>query len=106
MNGKIIKAFRSLLTVVLLGIPVILAQADDISQQQARRLLEQDRILSLETIINKAVQLKPGIILETELESEDDGSYTYGLDILDEDGVAWELEFNAETGELLELERD
>jgi uncharacterized membrane protein YkoI len=77
----------------------------DIGPQQARILLEQKQILPLEQIINKAVAVKPGQVIETELE-EDDGVYSYELEILDENGIVWELELDAKTGELLELEKD
>ena len=49
--------------------------------------------------------VKPGQILETELD-EDDGRYVYELEILDERGQVWELELDASTAELLELESE
>jgi uncharacterized membrane protein YkoI len=78
---------------------------EDISAEQARMLKKQGDILSLESIIDAALTIKPGQILETELDA-DDGRYIYELEILDDRGRVWELEFDAANGELIELENE
>ncbi len=75
------------------------------SQKQARELLKNGQILSLEIILEKAKSIKPGRIIETDLD-EDDGQYIYEIELLDEQGRIWELELDAKTGELLELENE
>ncbi|MCX4188105.1 PepSY domain-containing protein [Methylophaga sp. OBS4] len=70
---------------------------------KARQLQQHGKILALEQIIDAAIAIKPGQILETELE-RDDGRYFYELEILDAGGQVWELEFDAQSGDLIELE--
>lgn len=71
----------------------------------ARQLQQQGDILPLEQIIDLAVTVKQGQILETDLE-HDDGRYVYELEILDSRGQVWEIELDAQTGELIELENE
>ena len=79
--------------------------ADDVSYQQARALREAGAILPLERIIEIAKTIKPGEVIDTGLE-EDDGLYEYEIEILDANGRVWEMEFDAATGELMDLELD
>ena len=82
-----------------------ISYADSIGYSEARALREEGKILPLEVIIDKAKRFKPGKVIETELE-KDDGIYVYEIEILDDRGWVWEMEFDASTGELLELELD
>ncbi|WP_297813557.1 PepSY domain-containing protein [uncultured Methylophaga sp.] len=92
-------------TLLLLAlIPTERLFADDDSKR-ARLLQQQGNILPLEQIIDKAMAVKAGQILETELD-EDDGEYRYELEILDKQGQVWELELDAASGELIELENE
>lgn len=75
------------------------------SAAMARVLLKAGDILPLETILQKAKQIKPGQVIEVELEKED-GLYVYELEIVDYSGEVWELELEAKTGELVELENE
>lgn len=90
--------------ILLSLIPTRYVVADDDSQR-ARLLQQQGNILPLEQIIQSAMAIKSGQILETELDDED-GRYLYELDILDQHGQVWELELDASTGELIELENE
>jgi len=76
--------------------------ADD-DHLEARRLMETDSILPLESILDRVQAQRPGRILEVELERED-GRYVYEIELLDESGQVWELELDAVTGETLEQE--
>jgi len=80
------------------------AQAD-VKQDKAIQLNQQGIIMSLQQIIDKATSIQPGSILETDLE-EENGLYIYELEILDDKGQVWELELNAQSGELLEIEQE
>jgi len=80
------------------------AQADE-SASVARQLLKEGKIMPLQEILRKAKVIKPGQVIETDLE-KDDGRYIYELEILDEQGQVWELELDAQTGEFVELENE
>lgn len=89
---------------IMLAMPWQILQADQ-DADRARMLKQRGDILPLEQVIESAMAVKPGQILETELD-EDDGRYVYELEILDERGQVWELELDASTAELLELESE
>lgn len=87
---------------VLLTWP-LLSQADDISHDKARELREAGIIMSLSEIIDIAQGYKKGEVIDSELE-RDDGVYIYEIEILDDSGRVWELDFDAANGEIIELE--
>ena len=89
---------------IMLAMPWQILQADQ-DADRARMLKQRGDILPLEQVIESAMAVKPGQILETELD-EDDGRYVYELEILDDRGQVWELELDASTAELLELESE
>lgn len=94
-----------LLSILLLSLFATQALRADDDSDRARLLKQQGTILPLEQIIAAAIAVKPGQILETELE-EDDGRFVYELEILDETGEVWELELDATSAELIELENE
>lgn len=104
---KIVIGMVAIMFIALAGLITMLSQPvlADQGADRARQLLMQGEILPLQQIIDKAVAVKPGQLLETELE-HDDGRYIYELEILDLHGQVWELELDARTGELLELENE
>ncbi|WP_284722929.1 PepSY domain-containing protein [Methylophaga thalassica] len=99
---------RTLFTCLSISVSVVLAvspaQADE-SASVARQLLKEGKIMPLQEILTKAKVIKPGQVIETDLE-KDDGRYIYELEILDEQGQVWELELDAQTGEFIELENE
>ncbi len=80
------------------------ALADD-DHLEARRLVEAGTIRPLEEILEQIGSQHPGRILEVELEREE-GLYIYEIELLDEEGVVWELEIDAQNGELLKTEQE
>jgi len=70
-----------------------------------RTLQASGKILSLEKISAAAKAIKPGDILETELEQKQ-GSYVYEVEILDAAGKVWELKLDAQNGKLIKMEVD
>lgn len=61
--------------------------------------------LSEAQVIEIALAEMPGTVSETELE-RDDGQLIYEIEILTADGVEMEIEISAETGEILEIEKE
>jgi len=102
------KSFNPSLSLASLLMMLILPghglQADD-DADRARMLKQRGDILPLEQVIKSAMAVKSGQILETELD-EEDGRYIYELEILDDHGQVWELELDASTAELIELESE
>ncbi|HET6369749.1 MAG TPA: PepSY domain-containing protein [Nitrospiria bacterium] len=72
---------------------------------RARNLREKGKILPLEEIVRRAQERQPGKLLEAELEKEE-GRLIYKVEILDEDGIVWDLTIDAKSGELLAVEGD
>lgn len=94
-----------LLSFALLSLVMALPLQADSDSERARLLKQQGKILPLEQVITAAIAIKAGQILETDLE-EEDGRFIYELEILDEAGQVWELELDATTAELIELENE
>ncbi|AFJ03201.1 Peptidase propeptide domain-containing protein [Methylophaga frappieri] len=79
--------------------------AAEISYDEARALRKAGKILPLSTVIAQAQVVKPGKVIEIQLD-EDDGQYEYEIELLDANGRVWEMEFNATDGALMDLELD
>jgi uncharacterized membrane protein YkoI len=68
--------------------------------------LESDgKVLALEKIVTKARLIHEGRVIEAEISTENN-RYVYDVEILDEDGVLWDLKFNAKDGELKESSKE
>jgi uncharacterized membrane protein YkoI len=96
----------------LLTVPLALllaatpAASRDLDQDEALRLRREGLILPLESLLQRAMERHPGArLLEAELE-EEDGIYSYEIELLTADGVARELELDARDGRLLKDEED
>lgn len=77
----------------------------DIDQDEALYLVEQGVIQPLQKFIDDAQQRFPGRFLEAQLEW-DDGRYVYELEIVTHDRRVLELEYDAVTGRLLDVDED
>lgn len=84
------------------GQQLLLVDADI---DEIRRLKEAGNIMPLEDIIVKMRRDYPGRIIEIELD-EDNGLYVYEIEYVDDDGMVWDLELDARSGELLKREID
>jgi uncharacterized membrane protein YkoI len=80
------------------------AQADE-GPAVAKRLSEAGVILPLEKIVAAARKIKPGEVLESELERKGKG-YVYEIEILDARGQVWEVKLDAKTAKLIKLESE
>lgn len=73
-------------------------------QNRARQLRESQDILPLERILEQAKAQHPGRIIEAELDQEEN-RWVYEIEILDENGVVWDINYDATTGKLLKTDR-
>lgn len=78
---------------------------DDADHELARRLLAEGRIKPLAEIMGAIHKEVPGEMLEVEFEAED-GRYVYEFKILTPHGAVQEIEVDAATGKVLEVEDD
>ena len=63
--------------------------------------LESDgKVMSLEKIVEIARKIHEGRVIEAEISTEKN-AYVYEVEILDEEGVLWDLKFDARSGELI-----
>lgn len=95
---------------VLLGLALNamagIAQAHDLSQDEALRLSKEGVIRPFEEILPAALSRYPGSrLLEAELEREHD-TYIYEVELLTVDGVVRELELDARDGRILKDKED
>lgn len=89
---------------VLIGWPWTVI-AEDIDHDEALELAEQGVILPLQTLIQDALGRYPGRFLEADLE-RDNGRYIYDMEIVTRDRRVLELEYDAVTGALLDVDED
>lgn len=89
----------------LMSLGVTQANADEVDHDQALALTERGTIVPLKSLIADALQRYPGRFLEAELE-RDDGRYIYELEIITRDRRVIELEYDAATGKLLDVDID
>ena len=62
-------------------------------------------IVSMEEILAKAKRDKPGRVVEIDLDRRGK-RYIYEVEVIDDAGAEWELDYDARTGELLSAEQD
>jgi len=96
--------------VALLGLALAaiagVAQAHDLSQDEALRLSKEGVIRPFEDILPAALSRYPGSrLLEAELEKEHD-TYIYEVELLTTEGVVRELELDARDGRILKDKED
>lgn len=83
------------------------ADSDNVSHEEARRLVEAGKIRPLQEIVEMLRVKVPGRLLETELEYDDSGSgLVYDFKILRPGGRVQEVEVDAANGEILTIEDD
>jgi uncharacterized membrane protein YkoI len=101
MNANVI-----LLAAVCFASAAITARARDLGPDEALRLRDAGTIKSFELLNEVALAQHPGgRIEETELE-EEYGRYIYQIELRDQQGLKWDLELDANSGEILSNHRD
>ena len=73
---------------------------DDHSHDRARRAMESGEILTMIEILRRIRPQAPGRVLDTELEHEH-GRWIYEIKFLDPQGRLYELEIDAQNGQIL-----
>ena len=100
------KTLTTLFTASLIALTASLAHARDLGPDEALRLRDAGTIVSFEKLNASALAKHPGAtITETELE-EEYGKYIYQIELRDQQGIEWDLELDAVTGQLLKDHQD
>lgn len=81
------------------------ALADRDDHDRARRALDAGEILPLSDILATVHAVQPGRVIEIELE-RDDGRWVYELELVSPEGQLYDIEIDAATAMVLEVERD
>lgn len=94
-----------LIALAPLAVPCVWGGGDDGGADLARRLRAEGVIRPLEDLLSRAQSLRPGTLIDARLHRErEHDTYVYEIHMLDGSGVLWEVEFDARSGEMLELE--
>jgi uncharacterized membrane protein YkoI len=100
------KTFTALFTSTIIGMTASIAHARDLGPDEALRLRDAGTIVSFEKLNATALAKHPGAkITETELE-EEYGKYIYQVELRDPQGIEWDLELDAVSGQVLKDHQD
>lgn len=87
------------LFLLMAATPAVAADLSSRDHERVRAAVAKGDMVPLVEVLQDAQRRYPGTVLEVELEGDE-----YEVEILGEDGVIRELEYDARTGELLEVE--
>ncbi|MBU0524015.1 MAG: PepSY domain-containing protein [Gammaproteobacteria bacterium] len=100
------KTLTALFTASILTLTASLAHSRDLGPDEALRLRDAGTIVSFEKLNATALAKHPGAkITETELE-EEYGKYIYQVELRDPQGIDWDLELDAVSGQVLKDHQD
>lgn len=100
------KTLTALFAASVIGLSAGVAQAKDLGPDVALKLRDAGTIQSFEKLNAAALAKHPGsTVHETELE-EEYGKYIYQVELRDPQGVEWDLELDAATGQILKDHQD
>ena len=100
---RLLKTFCLILglTILFVTLPVL----SDEDHEAARYLKNAGKIFPLEKILETAIAMQPGRVIEVEFEKEGE-RYVYEVKFRGQDGGVWELYFDAVTGEFVKRGRE
>ena len=100
------KTLTALFTASLIAMTASLAHARDLGPDEALRLRDAGTIVSFEKLTATALSKHPGsTITETELE-EEYGKFVYQVEMRDPQGLDWDMELDAVSGQVLKDQQD
>jgi len=100
------KTLTALFTAAALTLTAGLAQADDVPVNQIPQLIKDGKIKPLEELNKVVLKLHPGAtITDSDLDNHFNG-YEYEVELRDAQGVEWDVDLNAATGEVLKNKKD
>ena len=97
------RSVATLLAVSLIALQAVSALADASDQDRARQALERGEIRPLDQVLDVARKALPGDVVKVELD-HDDGRWTYEIKILTAAGERREVEIDARSLQVLEID--
>lgn len=99
---------QTLITVTALSFGVMsnaFADADDLHEMET--MAKTFGLISFEEAKTKALAAKPGVIDDAEFESKKfEKGWNYEFEIVDADGVEWDVDIDAKTGKVTKMSKD
>src|SRR5690554_2573269 len=78
---------------------------DDVLSMEKK--IEAFGLISIDEAKRIALEAKPGIVDDIELDSIDNGGgWEYEVEVVQQDGTEWDIDINAKTGEIRKVDRD
>ncbi len=102
------RRFTLLPLALLLAAPVLVpapARSQQPDFEIARDAVERGEILPLAEVLRRLHRVQPGRVIEVELEYSD-GILVYEVELVTPDGRLIEVDMNAATGEILDIEEE
>jgi uncharacterized membrane protein YkoI len=100
------KILTALFTASIIAMTASLAHARDLGPDEALRLRDAGTIVSFEKLNATALAKHPGsTVTGTEFE-EEYGKYIYQVQLRDPQGIEWDLEMDAVSGQILKDQQD
>jgi uncharacterized membrane protein YkoI len=82
------------------------AMAGDVRPDEAAKLTAAGTILSVEKLNEAALALHPGGVIEDAELDKDFRRYVYEVEVVDANGVEWDIELDASNGTVLQNKQD
>ena len=98
---KLMTIIASTITVFSVG-----AVAGDVRPDEAAQLTAAGTIQSTEKLNEAALALHPGGVIEDAELDKDFGRYVYEVEVVDANGVEWDIELDASNGAVLQNKQD
>jgi uncharacterized membrane protein YkoI len=100
------KQIKLSITILVLALFSACANARDLRLDEVLKLHDSGSIRSFEELNRAALAQHPGgVIRDTEIEHEW-GRYIYQMELVDAQGVEWDIKLDATTGEILKNHQD
>lgn len=94
----------TLASLISLGmVSVAFADSDDIQQMQQKA--EAFNLISVDEAKRIAMETKPGFVDDVDLEGTGMG-YKYEVEVADKQGLEWDIDIDAKSGEVLNVKQD
>lgn len=98
---------QTLIGVAVLSFGVMSTASADDDLQEMELMAKSFDLISFEEAKTKALEAKPGVIKDAELEDRNfEKGWDYEFEIVDGDGTEWDVDIDAKTGKVTDIHKD